>query len=563
MPEHLLPGSVLIAGALLLPLLPGRLRPVALLLLPLLSFAQTWSLPDGARMDLEFLGYALVPLRADPLARLFGVVFHIAAGLSVLYALHVKNVVEHMAALLYAGSAIAAVYAGDLLTLFLFWEGTAIASVVLIWSRRTERARRAGSRYLLVQVTSGVLLLAGAVLHYADTGSLAFGRLDLASPGGTLMFLAFGIKAAFPLLHGWLKDAYPEATITGTVFLSAFTTKLAIYALARGFPGSEALIAIGAVMTVFPVFYGVIENDLRRVLAYSLNSQLGFMVTGIGIGTEQALNGVAAHAFAHIIYKGLLFMAMGAVLLRTGTVRGSELGGLYRSMPWTTAFCLVGAASIAGFPLLSGFVTKSFVLDEVAGGQHTAVFLALLFTSACVMPYVALRVPFFAFFWRDTGRRVREAPLHMLLAMGLSAALCIGIGVYPQALFALLPFPVTLEPYTATHVVAQGQLLLFSGLAFGLLLRAGRYPLPTPSRNLDVDWLYRDLLPKWIGRAFVLGLIVRSALAARLRVRASRLAAAILWAHGPKGWLGEPWPTGTAALWAALLLGVYLVLFYV
>ena len=563
MPEHLLPGTVLIAGALLLPLLPARVRPVVLLLLPLLSFAHTWSLPEGARFELEFLGYALVPLRADRLARLFGVVFHIAAWLSVLYALHVKSVLEHVAALLYAGSAIAAVYAGDLLTLFLFWEGTALASVVLIWARRTERARHAGSRYLVVQVASGVLLLAGAVLHYADTGSLAFGHLDVASPGGALVFLAFGIKAAFPLLHGWLKDAYPEATITGTVFLSAFTTKLAIYALARAFPGTELLVAIGAVMTVFPVFYGVIENDLRRVLAYSLNSQLGFMVTGIGIGTEQALNGAAAHAFAHIIYKGLLFMAMGAVLLRTGTAKGSELGGLYRSMPWTTAFCVVGAGSIAGLPLMSGFVTKSFVLDATADGHHTAAFLALLFASACVMPYVALRVPFFAFFWRDTGRRVQEAPPHMLLAMGLSAALCIGIGVWPEPLFALLPFPVTFEAYTATHVVAQGQLLLFSALAFGLLLRAGRYPVPTPSENLDVDWLYRYLLPQWIGRAAVLALIARSALAAPLRARAAHLGTAIMGAHGPRGWLGEPWPTGTAALWAALLLGIYLVLFYV
>jgi multicomponent Na+:H+ antiporter subunit D len=234
------------------------------------------------------------------------------------------------------------VFAGDLLTLFVYWELTAISSVFLVWARRTERSYRAGMRYLVIQVASGVLLLAGVALRAHETGSLAFvafGPLD--DPGTLLIFVAFGIKAAFPFLHNWLQDAYPEATVTGTVWLGSFTTKLAIYALARGFPGEDLLIPIGAAMAAFPIFFAVIENDLRRVLAYSMINQIGFMVCGIGVGTALALNGAVSHAFNDVIFKGLLFMSMGAVLYRTGKMNGSDLGGLYKSMPWTTGFCII------------------------------------------------------------------------------------------------------------------------------------------------------------------------------------------------------------------------------
>ena len=235
------------------------------------------------------MGLSLVTLRVDSLSLLFGYIFLIAAFLGGLYALHVRDTAQHSAGLIYAGSALGAVFAGDLVTLFFFWEGIAVASVFLIWASRTESAYRAGMRYIVIQVGSGVLLLAGILIHYKHTGSLSFGAIGLASPGGLLILLAFGIKCAFPLLHNWLPDAYPEATVSGTVLLSSFTTKVAVYALARGFAGTEILVPIGAAMTAFPIFYAVIENDLRRVLAYSLNNQLGFMVVGIGIGTELAL----------------------------------------------------------------------------------------------------------------------------------------------------------------------------------------------------------------------------------------------------------------------------------
>jgi len=284
---------------------------------------------------------------------------------------------QQSATLAYAGSAIGGVFAGDLLTLFLYWELTAVTSVFLIWARRTEGAFHTGIRYLLIQVLSGVLLLMGLLLVYRDSGSIAFTAMTLGSLGTWCIFLAFGIKCAFPLLHNWLQDSYPAATVTGTVILSAFTTKMAVYALARGFPGTEILIYIGAVMTLFPIFFAEIENDLRKVLAYSLNNQLGFMVVGVGVGTPLALNGTAAHAFCHILYKSLLFMSVGAVLYRTGTSKASELGGLYRTMPKTAIFCLIGAASISAVPLFSGFVSKSLILSAAGKEGYWLVWVAL------------------------------------------------------------------------------------------------------------------------------------------------------------------------------------------
>ena len=346
---------------------------------------------------------------------------------------------------------------------------------------------------LLVQVSSGLLLLAGTIFHVQHTGDPTFGFLGLGSIGTNLIFVAFGIKCAFPLLHNWLQDAYPEATETGTVFLSAFTTKLAVYTLARGFPGTEMLIWIGAVMAAFPIFYAVIENDLRRVLAYSLNNQLGYMVVGIGIGTPLALNGTVAHAFTHILYKSLLFMSMGAVLLRTGTVNGSELGGLYKSMPYTTLFCIIGAASISGFPLFNGFISKSMILSSAAEGAYVVTWLVLLFASAGVFHHSGIKIPFFAFFAHDSGIRCKEAPWNMLLAMGLASVLCIGIGMFPQPLYDILPYPVEYVPYTTDHVLAQLQILLFSALAFAVMQRYGIYPPELRSINLDSDWVYRRL----------------------------------------------------------------------
>jgi len=557
------PGAVLILGALLVPLLPGRVKQAWLLALPLLSLWQMLSLPADLVTSLAFFDYPLTPIRVDRLALVFGAIFHLAAFLSTVFALHVRDDLQHAMGLAYAGSAIAAVFAGDLITLFVFWELTAVTSVFLIWASRSERSYRAGMRYLIVQVGSGVLLLSGAVVVYLDTGSLAFDRMQLSGVGPALIFLSFGIKCAFPFLHNWLQDSYPEATVTGTVFLSAFTTKLAVYALARGFPGTAILVPIGAAMTAFPIFYAVIENDLRRVLAYSLNNQLGFMVVGIGIGTEMSLNGTAAHAFCHILYKALLFMSMGAVLYRTGTIKGSELGGLYKSMPWTLSFCVVGAASISAFPFTSGFVSKSLILTAAGDLHYTLTWFVLVFASAGVFHHSGIKIPFFAFFAHDSGIRCKEAPANMLVAMGATAALCVLIGVFPGPLYSMLPYPVDFRPYTAAHVITQYQLLLWSALAFSWLKRSGIYPPELRSTNLDTDWVYRRAAPAAVGWAMPRLTRLKNWYVARWSHRISGFVERLYRHHGPQGVFARTWPTGSTVMWVAALLGVILVIYYV
>ena len=555
-------GLTLIVGGLLAGVARGRLRDAISIAAPLLSLAQLVLLEHGDFARLELLGRTLVFMHVDRLSLLFGYVFSIAALLSAIYALNVSDGLQRAAAPIYAGSAVAAVFAGDLLTLFAFWELTAVASVLLVWARRSERAFGAGMRYLAVQLVSGLLLLSGALVYEAGTGSLAFGYIGLAAPGGALILAAFGIKASFPLLHNWLQDAYPEATESGTVVLSAFTTKLGIYALARAYPGTELLIWVGATMTAFPIFYAVIENDLRRVLAYSMTNQLGFMVTGVGLGGELGVNGAVAHAFADILFKSLLFMSMGAVLLRAGTVKGSELGGLYKSMPWTTGFCIVGAASISAFPLFSGFVTKSMIMAAAAGEGHWIVWLVLLFASAGVFHHAGIKIPYFAFFAHDSGIRCREAPRNMLVAMALTAGLCIGIGVFPGALYALLPHAVDYVPYTSSHVLSQLQLLVFSALAFSVLMRTGIYPPELRSVNLDCDWLYRRLLPLVLHGVGTVYALARTALVRAGVGVAVRLDALLIRHHHADGILARTWTTGGMALWVAVMLAAYLVLYY-
>ena len=554
------PALLMMLAGLLAIRLPARLLGPLAIIAPALGLLMLWQLPEGEHGAVTLYGMALTTLRVDGLSFVWGVIFHIAAMLAGLYAWHVKDRMQQSAALIYAGAAIGAVLAGDLLTLFLYWELTALSSVLLIWANRTPRAYKVGLRYLIIQVISGLLLMAGAIIYYRETGSLAFDHLGLNAPGAWLIFLAFGIKCAFPLLHNWLQDAYPEATVTGTVVLSAFTTKLAVYSLARGFAGEEILITIGAVMTAFPIFFAVIENDLRRVLSYSLNNQLGFMVVGVGLGTEMALNGAAAHAFAHILYKALLFMSMGAVLLRVGTVKASELGGLYKSMPWTTVFCIVGGMSISAFPLFSGFVTKSMILTAAAAEHHWLVWGVLLFASAGVLDHSGIKVPFFSFFYHDAGHRVKEAPLNMLLAMGITAFLCIGIGIWPEPLYAILPYPVDYAPYTSYHVITQLQLLMFAALAFCVLIRKGWYPPEIRSVNLDSDWLYRRLAPKVIsgvGSVVVkLDQGIRATAMQWLRAFLQRVATL----NSDSGLLARNTSIGSMVAWVVLFLALLLVL---
>ncbi|MBD0843355.1 Na(+)/H(+) antiporter subunit D [Streptomyces sp. TRM68416] len=554
------PALLLVLGAAGVPLLRGTARHVLMLLLPVAGLIVLWLLPEGTGATFAFLGLELTPVRIDALSRVFATGFLVAALLITVYALHLRDPLQQALVPLYAGATVGGALAGDLITLLVYWEFASLASAFLIWARRSERSYRAGLRYLAVQLTAGLLIFAGTALRVQAGLGVEFTHLGPDSPGSALILLGVGIKCAFPLLHTWLTDTYPEATVVGSVALSPFTTKLAVYVLARGFAGTDLLIWVGVAMTVFPILYAVLENDLRRVLAYSLINQLGFMVVAVGIGGEPGVNGAAAHAFAHIVYKSLLFMSMGAVLHRTGTVKASELGGLYKSMPQTAALCMVGAASISAFPLFSGFTTKSMIM-EAAGLEHlAAVWLLLLLASAGVLHYVGIRVPFFAFFAHDRGHRVAEAPLNMRVAMALAALICVVVGVAPNLLYGLLPYPVDYVPYTVPHVINQLQLLLPAALAFALLVRTGRYPPAVRSVNLDVDVVYRRALPAgWdaLSRAV---LRAGGALGPPLRRWGDTAWSTVTRPLRPEARSAKPWPTHVMAWWAVFLLGTVLLL---
>ncbi|MBT07082.1 MAG: Na(+)/H(+) antiporter subunit D [Rhodospirillaceae bacterium] len=556
------PFFIFVAGAALIFLLPQRWQGWSSFIITIVALLNFLSISQGVYWEVAILDYKLTLGRVDTLGYLFCLLFHIAAVIAALFAVHVRDPIQNISALLYAGGAVGATLAGDLISLFIFWEIMAVASSFLIWARRSPQSNAAGLRYLIVQVLSGVLLLSGTIVFYWETGSTSFNSIGLNSFGGKLIFLAFGIKCAFPLLHGWLVDSYPQSTPTGTVFMSAFTTKLAVYSLARGFEGADVLIYIGTCMAMFPIFYAVIENDLRRVLSYSMINQIGFMVVGIGLGTELALNGAVSHAFNDVIFKGLLFMSMGAVLHMTGKINGTDLGGLYKSMPITTTLCIIGAASISAFPLFSGFVSKSMVMTAAAQEGHTIVFLLLLFASAGVFHHAGIKIPFFAFFAHDSGIRTREPPLNMIMAMGIAAGICIFNGVYPWALYSILPWEADYQPYTWSHVISQTQLLFFSALAFALLMVSGLYPPELKSVNLDVDWIYRKIgmnffrilqrLLEALWDIFVTSLHnIQNIIVKQTKVLSA-----------PNGVMARTWSTSTGTNWMLAILAILLAILF-
>jgi len=553
------PGLVLILGALALPFLRGAWRSGAILALPLVALALVWQVPDGPAWQLRFLDYTLTPLQGDKLSRLFATIFALMAAGGGLFALRQASRLEVPAAFVYAGSAIGVALAGDLVTVFVFWELMAIGSTLVLWAQGNSGAYRAARRYLMIHLLGGVILFAGVTGHIVQTGDVTFTRMVLDSPAHWLILAGFLVNAGAPPLSAWLPDAYPEASWSGTVFLSAFTTKTAVYVLIRGFPGTELLIWVGLFMVFYGIVYALLENDMRRILAYSIVNQVGFMIAGIGIGTEMALNGAAAHAFTHIIYKALLLMSAGSVLMMTGRRKCSELGGLFHTMPLTTLCGTIGALAISSFPLTSGFVSKSMVSQAAADGHMLTVWLLLTAASAGVFLHAGIKFPWFVFFQKDSGLRPAEPPAPMRWAMILFAFLCIALGIRPEMLYALLPYTVNYEPYTWAHVITQLQLLLFSGLAFFVMLP---YLKRTQTITLDSDWLWRRMFPALLDK--LIRPIGRSgaSLWRQARWLGTGALTLVIRPHEQQGHLARTWSTRSMALWVLVLLLGYLVLYY-
>ena len=568
MPDLISPALILVAAALAIGPARGHLRTAVVLLAPLLTLWAIWQVPDGVQGTVRFLSYQIEPVEGSPLRRLFATVFALMAFVGGLYAFRLAKWYELAAAYAYAAGAVGVSFAGDLITLFVYWELMALFSTVVVWCGGTPAARAAGVRYAILHLLGGVVLKVGIEGYVVSTGSIQITPMLAHDFNSWMILCGILINAAAPPLSAWLADAYPESSPTGSVFLSAFTTKTAVLALILLFPGERILIGVGLFMVMYGIIYALLENDIRRILAYSIVNQVGFMVCAVGIGTQLALNGAAAHAFAHILYKALLFMSAGVVIYRTGKHRCTELGGLFQTMPLTTICGIIGALSISSFPLTSGFTTKSLISLAAANEGLVWVYMLLTAASAGVFLHAGIKFPWFVFFQRDSGLRPKDAPWNMALAMLIFSALCILLGVFPEWLYALLPYPLEYQAYTPGKVVFYLQLLLFSGLAFFLLLPLMKR---TETISLDVDWLWRRAAPALAARLEGVVMAVQQAWQRAFTVSRE------FFAQFTKRYLGQPhtadseerglfarsWPIGTTALWIAILLSSYVLLYYI
>lgn len=567
LPPILPPALIMLLGALLIGPCRGSWRTAVILLTPLLTLWAIWQVPDGVAYTVNFLQYPIEPVEGSPVRRLFATIFALMAFGGGLYAFRQAKWYELAAAFAYAAGAIGVSFAGDLITLFLFWELMALFSTVVVWCGGTPAARAAGIRYAIMHLSGGVILKVGIEGVMVHTGSINVQPMLATNFDTWMILLGILINAAAPPLSAWLSDAYPESSPTGSVFLSAFTTKTAVLALILLFPGEPVLVGIGLFMVMYGIIYALLENDIRRILAFSIVNQVGFMVCAVGIGTQMAINGASAHAFAHIIYKALLFMSAGAVIYRTGFNKCTEVGGLFRTMPLTAVCGIIGALAISGFPLTSGFTTKTMISQAAANEGLVMVYFALAAASAGVFLHAGIKFPWFVFFQKDSGLRPKDAPWNMGLAMVLFAFMCLFLGVAPQYLYQFLPYPVDYQAYTAGKVVFYLQLLLFSGLAFFLLLPLMKRTLTI---SLDTDWIWRVMLLRiakgLYSVATLLGHAVSAAflsLLARTRLKARRLfGAASTDSDRPQGVFARAWPIGTTALWIAVLLTAYVVSYY-
>lgn len=488
------PAFILAAGALLLPFLPKKIRSAAFILFPLAALILILTMKDGTVLTAKVMNYDLTLLKMDALSRVFGIIFSFIATAGGIYAYHIKETGQQCAALLYVAGALGVTFAGDFFTLFIYWEMMAVASTYLIWARRTKEAQNAGIRYLLYHVLGGGLLFAGILLHISKEGSSILISQMKPEMGlsAWLMLLGVAINAAVPPLHAWLSDAYPKATVTGAVFLSAFTTKTAVYVLARVFPGWEILLIFGVIMTLYGVVFAVLANDIRGILAYHIISQVGYMVAGVGIGTAMAINGAVSHAFSHILYKALLFMGAGVVLHTTGKSKLTDLGGLFKKQPITFVLYMVAGFSISGFPLFNGFISKSMtVASAISGGEnHEWAFLLMNLAAVGTFLSVGLKLPYYTWFSKEKPAELEptKPPVNMHIGMALVAFFCIFHGIFPGQLYSWLPTPVEWNPFTMHHLVEVVQLLIFTFILFWLMR-----PIITPKAKiaLDLDWLYR------------------------------------------------------------------------
>ncbi len=516
--SNLHPGLILIATGFIAAIVPKALRKYVLAAGPLAALAAMFTLPYGAEWVMPFInGIDLHLMNVDRLNWVFGLIFSMMAAIGGIYSMHNKSWMEALASMCYAGGALGVTLCSDWMTLIFFWELMAASSLFLIWCNNTDKSRKAGFRYLLVHMFGGNLLLAGIFMKVSAgemlISGLASGPHDLAF---WLIFLGVAVNAAIPPIHGWLVDAYPEGTLTGSVFLSSFTTKVAVYCLIRIFAGTDWLMWVGVVMALYGACFAIIENDMRRLLAYHIVSQVGFMVAGVGIGTELALNGATAHAFSHILYKSLLFMCAGAVIYATGIRKINQLGGMAKKMPFVFVCFVIAAFSISGIPLFNGFISKSITITAAMEAGYPAVELLLQLASVGTFLSITMKMIYFIFLREGKEVQIKnEIPKNMYVAMGIGAALCTIYGIFPDLLYRFLPFEMEYHPFTVDHIVQYVQLLGVAMIPFMMYLS---HMEPHEQLTVDTDWVYRRPLASLILSISSLVCALRAALGMMWRV---------------------------------------------
>ncbi|NLV11185.1 Na(+)/H(+) antiporter subunit D [Halomicrobium mukohataei] len=534
------PVFVLLAVALLVAVLPRRVGHGLGVLATGALVPWSLSISAGVYHDVTFLGFDAVLLNVDEFSRLMGLIFGIIGAVAVLYSLASDaDRVQTAFALSYVATSVGAVFAGDWLTLIFFWELMAVTSTLLVW-HYGGKAVRAGFRYALLHGLGGSLLMGAILWHYSVAETFLFtGDGIAAGPAAILAALGIGVNVGFVGLHTWLPDTYPRPHIAASVFLCVFTTKTGVYGMYRAFPDGHLLIAyMGGAMAVFGVFYALLQNDMRRLLSYHIQSQVGYMVAGVGIGSVLGVGGAFAHVFNHILYKALLFMTAGVVIYRTGEESLKKLGGLAREMPITAGAFSVAALSIAGFPGFNGFVSKGIVISAshydfkkealVHVGEYTGLELLLLLGGVgTFMSFI--KFGYYAFFHGEHDGEVRDANRGQSVAMVVVAVLCVVYGLYDTALFSILPVDVTAESlahpyktYTIPHV-AEGVVLAVLGL---IGFYATKKPLSKLGRVPDLDRIYNPAV-FYGARGVVLGTIRLYGAVDRVAVRTATTATAV------------------------------------
>ncbi|MDS0298306.1 Na(+)/H(+) antiporter subunit D [Halogeometricum sp. S1BR25-6] len=500
------PFVPVLLAAVLLPLVGRRAGHVLGILATAVVVPYVWLTPEGQHLPVQLFGFDAVLYNVDPFSTLMGLIFGFIGAVGVLYSWYSEaSALQTAFALSYVGTSLGAVFGGDWLSLIFFWELMAVTSTLLVW-HYGGRAVRAGYRYALLHGIGGTLLLGAVAWHYAEVGSFLF----TATAGGmagpvapVLAAVGIGVNVGFVGLHAWLPDTYPRPHVAASVFLCVFTTKTGVYGMYRAFPdGNVAIAYMGGIMAVFGATYALFQNDMRRLLSYHIQSQVGYMVAGVGIGSALGQAGAMAHVFNHILYKGLLFMTAGVVIYRTGRESLKKLGGLGREMPITAVCFTVAALSIAGFPLFNGFVSKGIIISAshydfpagpvAVGDFHTLELLLLVGGVGTFLSFI--KFGYYAFFHGEYEGSVDDANRGQTVAMVAVAALCVFFGVVDSALFAILPYDVTTEAvvsheyvtYTVDHVI-EGLALAAIGLVGFVLIKK---PLSKVGRVPDVDSLY-------------------------------------------------------------------------